>query len=359
MSEQDVLFPDLVDDDGHQVPAAGRRHVRGELVDVAEGVALPAFLVHAGEDVVRRSVEFFLAEIRNPNTRQSYARALSGFCAWARADGRDLELDDVQPLHVAAWVEELSEDLAPSSVKQSLAAVRRFWRYLLTDGVVRHDPTAPVRGPKIRRGEGKTPVLAEGDARALLAAIDTRPVIGLRDRALISMMLTSLARVGAVVRMRVGDFQRFPAGATYALLEKGGQHRRLEAHPESERYLVAYLQAGGLEHQADAPLWQSVDQRGDLTGRAMASNDIRRMIKRRAEVVGIAPEQVTSHTLRVTGATDYMDKGGDLLTLQELAGHASPETTRGYVRTSSTVRRSEILRIQAGIAETPRGSSGT
>jgi len=346
MERQETLFPDL-----ERPRRSLARRSLGRQVEVAEGVFLPALLAEAGDDVVRRSLEFFLGEIRNANTRTAYGRAVAAFLAWCNE--RDLELEDIEPLHVAGYVEQLAGELAPASVKQHLSAVRRFWRYLLVGGTVASDPTAPVKGPRIRRGEGKTPVLSEDDARSILAAIDTSSVIGLRDRALLSLMATSLARVGAVVRMRVADFQELPDGARYRLLEKGGRERRIEAHPETEKYLREYLDVAGLLEHRDAALFQSVDQAGRLTGRPLGARDVLRMTKRRAEAVGIRRELVTNHTWRATGGTDYMEKGGDLLTLQELMGHVSPETTRGYVRTPPRIRRQEIMRIQAGMA-TPR-----
>lgn len=349
VQKQETLFPELAGRPGRTLPERDL----GRQVEVAEGVFLPGIVVDAGEVVVRRALEFFLGEIRNPNTRTAYGRAVAAFMAWC--DGRGLELDQVEPLHVAGYVEQLGRELAPASVKQHLAAVRRFWRYLLTGGVVKADPTAPVKGPRIRRGEGKTPVLIEDDARAILAAIETDTLIGLRDRALLSLMTTSLARVGAVVKMQVRDFQELPAGAQYRLEEKGGREKVMEAHPETERYVREYLVAAELEEAREAPLFQSVDQRGRVTGRPLDSNDVLRMTKRRAAAVGIRAELVCNHTWRATGGTDYIEKGGDLLTLQELMGHSSAETTRGYVRTSPKVRRAEVMRIQAGMA-TPRRS---
>lgn len=280
--------------------------------------------VDAGEEVVRRALEFFLGELRNENTRTAYGRAVAAFLTWC--DGRGLGLHQVEPLHVAGDIQTLAgEGLAPASVKQHLAAVRRFSKYLLTGGMVKVDPTAPVNRPRIHRGEGKTPVLQENDARSILAAIETDTVKGLRDRVMLSLMATSLAPVGAVVKMQVRDFQELPSGAQHRLQEKGGRERVMESYLETERYVPEYLEAGELLEERDAALFQTVDQRGRLTGRP---NDVLRMTKRRAAAVGIREELVCNHTWRATGGTDYMEKGGDPLTLQELMGHAWAETTQ-------------------------------
>ncbi len=81
---------------------------------------VPALVAAEGERTVRRYVEFFTANIRNPNTRAAYARAASGFLAWCEVLG--LALPGIQPVHVAAWVEQLGrEGRSAPTVKQNLA----------------------------------------------------------------------------------------------------------------------------------------------------------------------------------------------------------------------------------------------
>src|SRR2546425_4300385 len=83
---------------------------------------LPAIIVAAGELASRRFVEFFTAEIRNPNTRRAYARAVRDFCRWCEA--RQLALDRLNPVLIASYIEEAGRRLSPPSVKQALAAIR-------------------------------------------------------------------------------------------------------------------------------------------------------------------------------------------------------------------------------------------
>jgi hypothetical protein len=122
---------------------------------------------------------------------------------------------------VARYVQELGAELQPPMVKQHLAAIRMLFDYLVTGQIVPLNPAA-VKGPKYVIKVGKTPVLSAGETRELLAAIDTSQLIGLRDRALIGVMVFSFVRVSAVVGMNVeGYFQkgkrwwfRFPAPAS-------------------------------------------------------------------------------------------------------------------------------------------------
>ena len=104
----------------------------------------------------------------------------------------------------------LQKEFAKPSVKQHLAAIRMLFDWLVTGGIVATNPAHAVRGPTHVVKRGKTPVLMPDEARALLDSIDTSTVVGLRDRALISIMTFTFARVGAVVDMRVEDY--YPQG---------------------------------------------------------------------------------------------------------------------------------------------------
>src|SRR4051812_4784016 len=83
---------------------------------------LPAMIADAGERTAERFVEFFTANIRNRNTRMAYARAVSQFFAWCR--DRGVTLQEVRPILVASYIEEVAKTLAAPSVKQHLAAIR-------------------------------------------------------------------------------------------------------------------------------------------------------------------------------------------------------------------------------------------
>ena len=142
-----------------------------------------------------------------------------------------------------------------------------------------------MRGPKHVVTKGATPVLTAEETRTLLDAIYTGTVVGLRDRALIGVMVYSFGRVSAVLAMRRQDY--FPQGKRWwlRLQEKGGKRHDVPAHHVAEAYLDAYLEAGALVDPA-ATLFQSVDRARQLTGGALTRSDVLAMIKRRAPPLG-------------------------------------------------------------------------
>ncbi len=143
------------------------------------GLTVPAIIAGAGERAGRRFVEFFTANIRNANTRAAYARAVGDFFAWL--EDRGVTLEGAEPVIVAAYIEQLGKTKSPPTVKQSLAAIRMLFDWMVVGQVLPMNPASSVRGPKHVVKRGKTPVLTADQARQLLDSIDTSDVIGLRD----------------------------------------------------------------------------------------------------------------------------------------------------------------------------------
>jgi site-specific recombinase XerD len=309
-----------------------------------DGIVVPRVIAVAGDAAARRFLEFFAATIRNKNTRMAYYRAVCQFFAWC--DRHHVgEIADIEPLHVAAYIENLQATMSKPTVKQHLAAVRMLFDWLVTGQVVATNPAHAVHGPKHVVNRGKTTVLTAEQARELLDSIDTTTLIGLRDRALISVMTFAFARIGAVVAMRVEDY--YPQGKRWwvRLHEKGGKRHEMPAHHNLEAYIDAYLDAAGIREDGKNPLFRSAAGRsGELTIKPMHRVDAYRMIQRRASELGMRIK-VGCHTFRATGITAYLEAGGTLENAQAMAAHESPRTTKLYDRTGDEITLDEVERI--------------
>src|SRR6202795_2524701 len=234
-------------------------------VSISGNAVIPAAIADAGEHAVRRFLEFFAATIRNKNTREAYYPAACSFFAWLEEHNIG-ELADIEPMHVSLYIEALQATAAKPTVKQQLAAIRMLFDWLVVGQVLATNPAHSVRGPKHVVRRGKTPVLTADEARLLLDSIDTTTLVGLRDRALISVMTFAFARIGAVVAMRVDDY--YPEGKRWwvRLHEKGGKRHEMPAHHTLEAYLDAYIVAAGIRDAGKAPLFRSAARRtGTLT----------------------------------------------------------------------------------------------
>src|SRR6266704_4588082 len=166
---------------------------------------LPQAIVAAGEPAAWRFIEFFIANIRNKNTRAAYAQAVTQFFKWCEAR-RITELEKIRPVVISGYIEELQNTRSAPTVKQHLASLRMLFDWLVLGQVIPTSPASSVRGPRYVVKRGKTPVLKADEARRLLDSIKIDTIVGLRDRAMIGLMCYSFARVSATVHMRVEDF---------------------------------------------------------------------------------------------------------------------------------------------------------
>jgi site-specific recombinase XerD len=193
------------------------------------------------------------------------AQAVRKFSLWS--EEKALALERIQPIHVAAYVEQLGEERSRPTVKQHLAAIRMLFDYLVTGQVIPMNPASSVRGPKNVVKRGKTPVLKPEEARALFDSIPTDTIVGLRDRAIIGVTSYSFARVSATINMRVEDSYQQGKRWWFRLHEKGGKRHDVPAHHKAEEYLDAYLQAAGIAGDKKGFLFRSINKtRRRLTG---------------------------------------------------------------------------------------------
>ena len=236
----------------------------------------------------RRFVElFFAANVRNPNTRRTYGWAVVEFAAWCNQNGLR-EARDIEPVHVVAYVEGLQGRLAPSSIKLQLAALRMLFDWLVVGQVLAVNPARSLRGPKRSFRKRKISALTAEEARALLDSIDTSLHTGLRDRALIALMIYNFVQVGAALKMRIKDVDTQGRRTWIRLHEKDGKHYDLLVHHNLGEYLHAYIEGAGLGEDKKGFLFRTArGDTGQLSPRPMRQVDAWRMIERRAHAAGV------------------------------------------------------------------------
>jgi len=311
---------------------------------VPRASSLPTLVSAAGDKASTAFLEFFASHIRNRNTRRAYVRAVGEFLAWCDDVGVG-SIVDVEPLHVSAWIEMLTRELAAPTAKQRLAAVRMLFDWLLVKQVVAVNPASSVRGPRHSVKRGKTPVLDPAEARALIDAIDITTPIGLRDRALIGAMVYSFARIGAVTAMKVEDAYVQNRRLWLRLHEKGGKRHEMPCHHNLEAYLDAYIDGCGLAADPKQSLFPTIDRKTkQLGGRPLPQANAYAMIQRRAIAAGIATK-IGNHSFRATGITAYLKNGGSLENAATMANHSSTRTTQLYDRRPDEVTLDEVERV--------------
>jgi integrase len=184
------------------------------------------------------------------------------------------------------------------------------------------------------------------EARQLLDSIDVRTPIGLRDRALIGLMVFSFARIGAALAMRVEDVYTQHRHLWVRLREKGGKRHEMPCHHTLEAYLHAYLVEGGIAGDAKGPLFRTIQRgTGRLSATVLPQANAYAMVQRRAIAAGIHT-RIGNHTFRATGITAYLKNGGTLENAAAMANHASTRTTKLYDCRRDDISLDEVERIR-------------
>jgi len=303
---------------------------------------LPDCIAAAGPAATFAWEEFFLGKIRNRHTRTAYLRSVRRFLGWCEA--QSLELNRIAPGMVGQYFDQLGGSLP--SKKLHLAAIRSFFDVLVQRHVVVLNPALSVKTERYSAVEGRTPEITVDQARTLLASIPVNCIIGLRDRALIAVLIYTAARAGAAGRLRLRDFAQDGAQFVLRFDEKGGKARSIPVRHNLQEFVQQYLAISGHGSDSkDSPIFRTMRKDGrTLSATAMSGLDVWRMVKRRLEAAGLST-LISPHSFRGCTATDLLLQGVALEDVQYLLGHADARTTRLYDRRQKQVTRNIVERI--------------
>lgn len=303
---------------------------------------LPISIQMAGSNSAFAYEEFLFGQIRNKHTRRAYVSAVNKFLEWI--DQNEIRLRDVSPRDVSDYFETLKTSIPTKKVHR--AALNHFFDVQVKRHAVILNPVSSVRNERYEVGEGKTPEITVKDARKLFKSIEPTTLIGLRDRAIISVLAYSGSRIGAVARLTLKDFARDGDQWTLSFSEKGGKQRKVPVRHDLQLVLIGYLNAAEIAgDDRNQPIFRTAAARKDrLTENRMTDNDMQRMFKRRIRKAGLS-ENLSPHSFRVTTITALLEQGVALEDVQNLANHADPRTTRLYDRRKRKITRNIVERI--------------
>ena len=312
----------------------------------SKSVPIPAFISQEGKNAMLKFVDFFIGEIRNTHTREAYYRGSSYFLNWCFEKGVD-DIHTIKPFMVGIYIEDFAERSPPATVKLHLSGMRRLFNFLVINQVIENNPAQSVKPPKLVRRKGTTPILSNEEMKRLFDSFDPSKLADLRDRAIIGIMAYSFTRVSAIAKMRVKDYYIQGNSQYLILTEKGSVETKKIAHHKVVEYLDEFLTHAGIASERDTPLFRTLYSKSGkgLTENAMYRSDMWEMIKRRATNAGLPPE-ITCHSFRGTGITNYLRNGGDIEICAEMANHASIRTTQFYDHRGDLVDKGEVEKVR-------------
>jgi integrase/recombinase XerD len=254
------------------------------------------------------------------NTLSAYRSDLDGFAAWLKASPVRATRDQLR-----GYLNDcVDRGVRPRTSARLLSSLRRFYHYLLREGLIHEDPTATLEAPKLGRTLPKS--LSEEQVERLLTAPDADVPLGLRDRAMLETLYATGLRVSELVGLSLQQVN-LQAGVL-KVIGKGNKERLVPLGEESIEWLQRYLSGARKEllgtHVSDA-LFPTA------RGAAMTRQAFWHNIKRYAQRAGIE-SRLSPHTLRHAFATHLLNHGADLRVVQMLLGHADLSTTQIYTQ---------------------------
>jgi integrase/recombinase XerD len=264
----------------------------------------------------------WLEEGLSLNTRKAYQSDLHAFSLWLEKD-RGLPLEKADAGAIEGYLAfRYRKEAKSRSMARLISSLRKFFRYLLREGLAEDDPTLRIDPPKIGRPLPKT--LSEADVEALLAAPDVLDPLGLRDRAMLELLYATGLRVTELVSLRVVQVNL--RQGVVRVVGKGSKDRLVPVGEESEVWLARYAKEA-------RPVILGTRMSDDLfvtsRGGAMTRQAFWLTIKRYAQRAGIR-KPISPHTLRHAFATHLLNHGADLRVVQMLLGHSDLSSTQIY-----------------------------
>lgn len=275
----------------------------------------------------------WFANIANAQTRRAYQADLQDFMRFTGI-AQPEQFRIVTRAHVLAWRRDLdARALSGATIRRKLAALASLYAYLCECHAVTHNPVDGVKRPVIASQEGKTPAIGDHEARALLNAPDPDTLQGLRDRAILSVLLYHGLRRAELCALTVGDLQARRGVLHLHVHGKGSKVRYLPVHPATAERIDAYLERAGHREDKQGALFRAI--RNNVHGNARASitpDGVYKMLVKYAAMVRIDVAGFGPHALRATAATNALDHEADIAKVQQWLGHANISTTRVYDR---------------------------
>lgn len=293
---------------------------------------------------VPAAAEWF-ANIDNPRTRRAYQGDLADFCGFVGLTGAD-EFRAVTRSHVLAWRAQLeTRGLAGATIRRKLAALASLFDHLLENNAVAGgNPVHGVKRPRVESNEGKTPALGDDQAKLLLTAPDGWTLKGIRDRAILAVLLYHGLRREEAAQLMTADLQERRGIKHLQVRGKGGKTRYLPLHPVAAERIHEYLERDIKREPGNGPLFRSI--RGTTTGAGVSANGIYTIVSQWAKAAGINVDGLGVHGLRATAATNALEHDADIAKVQVWLGHANISTTRLYDRRDQRPEDSPTYKVK-------------
>ena len=290
----------------------------------------------------------WFANIANAHTRRAYRNDVSGFMAFFGMK-EATQFREVTRAHLLTWRKDLEDrGNGPATIRRKLAAIASLFDHLCESNAVTHNPVRGVRRPRSESGEGKTPAIADGQARRLLDAPPEDTLKGKRDRAILAVLFFHGLRREELCKLRVKDIEERHGVKHLRVHGKGGKTRFVPAHAAALGRIAEYLAAAGHGKDGAGALFRPMknSRTGRLDGALTPGKVDECVVRYYARRLGLGTATgFGPHVARATAATHALNQGADIAKVQEWLGHSNIATTRIYDRRRSRPEDSPTFRM--------------
>ena len=288
---------------------------------MSEGARIPVALAES----IATFTDALLAERgQSPRTAESYGRDLAAFARFLAARGR-VSPEGVTRADMTDFLASERElGLKGTTRARRAIALKMWFRFLAETRRVGSDPSRLVETPK--KGRTLPRVLSEAETAAMIDAIGGEDPRSLRDRAMLELLYGCGLRVSELVALKADDF--VADGELLRIFGKGSKERLVPVGVCAGKAVTDYLAKGRAAFAAG----RATATHLFLTrlGGAFTRQGVNKIVRERAEAVGIAASRVSPHVLRHSYASHMLAHGADIRSIQELLGHADIATTQIY-----------------------------
>ena len=299
----------------------------------------------AGEDFSFResAFDFFFCSLPSENTREAYGRVISRLASFLGDAGVGLEV--ASPVHLGAYREYLGkEGYSVATIKLHVTAIRSFYSHLSSSGLISVNPAANLKAPRLVRDVGATPIFSSvKEVEQFLSIFDETTMLGLRNKAMLSVLFFSMIRSSALCGMNFDDVKHHSSHISITVREKRGRVREIPLNSYAAGLLLRYISRSGI---SSGPLFLTGSKGSEvLKDKRISRSDLHYLIKRYLKKAKI-DISLSAHSFRASGCTYYLESAGATLEhAQRLLGHSSSATTALYDRRKKIVPVLEVERL--------------
>lgn len=270
---------------------------------------------------------------------EAYIRDAEKLMEYVIISKTDLPPDKLTTDHLTAFIYYINElGLEPKSQARIISGIRAFYKFMMMEDIIDHDPSAILEGPKLQRT--LPDVLSYEEIDSLLNSIDMSLPHSQRNRAMLETLYACGLRVSELITLRLSNF--FPEQGFVKVLGKNNKERLVPIGNAAIKHITLYLETERKSLTTIAKGHEDIlflNRRGKGLTRIMVFT----LIKQFAAAAGIK-KTVSPHTFRHSFATHLVEGGADLRAVQEMLGHESILTTEIYTHVDRNYLRDTMLK---------------